>query len=814
MSPRACRTLGLALSRRGGPRACVRPGPARGDQTARRRRPSWPLYGVAFGAYLVALRAGRRLGPPRARGVAIGVAVVWRVAWSSRRRCSRTTSTARSGRAASSSRRQPLRLGRPARRPSAGRAARRRRGSGVNHKDYTAVYPPLWQLAARVVVWRARLGRGHEGVPGRLRARDARALAAILRRRGLPRERLLILAWSPLALVEIAGSGHNDAFGAPARRAALAALERGRPLLSALARVRSGAQAKLLPGLVAAGLGAAATAVGIARRRGCSLPLLVLRGCRRRPVAQPRRVRRVLALQRDAVRADCAALPATGRGAAALLALVVALALARWRSGRRPPRRPWPSWRRGCSCSATCCPGTRCGCCRCWSLRDSPAALLFTGTVALAYVVYPAWLSGEAWQVGGRARAGVRAVPAARALVVVATSPRSPTHADATAAGLKPTGGRAMSRASPQRSRREQLEPGNQAIGGRMRTAAARIALAGSLLLWGAGTAAAQDLASFEKRVTVKTLDNGLTCIVCERPEAPVFSFFTHVESAPRRRCRASPASPTCSSTWPSRAPTRSARSDYAAEKARAREGGAGLRRLRRRAPAAASGATRRRSRSSRRPGRMRSRRPTSTSSPNEFARDRRPRGRRRAERLHQHRRDRLLLLHASNRFELWAYLESERFLNRSCASSTRSATSSWRSAACAPRASPIGRLIEQFLAAAFTAHPYGQPGRRLAVGPADLLRHRRHGVLPRYYVPRTWWWRWSGDVKAAEVMPIVEKYFGRLPEAPAARAAAHRRAAAGGRAAGRRCARPRSPATSRAITAGRDAIPTTPSTT
>ncbi len=42
---------------------------------------------------------------------------------------------------------------------------------------------------------------------------------------------------------------------------------------------------------------------------------------------------------------------------------------------------------------------------------------------------------------------------------------------------------------------------------------------------------AAQDLASFEKRITVKTLDNGLTVIICERPEAPVFSFFTHVDA-------------------------------------------------------------------------------------------------------------------------------------------------------------------------------------------------------------------------------------------------------------------------------------------
>src|SRR5277367_4770027 len=38
-------------------------------------------------------------------------------------------------------------------------------------------------------------------------------------------------------------------------------------------------------------------------------------------------------------------------------------------------------------------------------------------------------------------------------------------------------------------------------------------------------------LADFEKRVTVKVLPNGLTLIVCERPEAPVFSYFTIVDA-------------------------------------------------------------------------------------------------------------------------------------------------------------------------------------------------------------------------------------------------------------------------------------------
>src|SRR5205814_1501651 len=44
-------------------------------------------------------------------------------------------------------------------------------------------------------------------------------------------------------------------------------------------------------------------------------------------------------------------------------------------------------------------------------------------------------------------------------------------------------------------------------------------------------TTAAQDVASLEKRITVKKLDNGLTVILMERHEAPVFSFFTYVNA-------------------------------------------------------------------------------------------------------------------------------------------------------------------------------------------------------------------------------------------------------------------------------------------
>src|SRR5579863_9817934 len=44
-------------------------------------------------------------------------------------------------------------------------------------------------------------------------------------------------------------------------------------------------------------------------------------------------------------------------------------------------------------------------------------------------------------------------------------------------------------------------------------------------------SARAQDLKSFEQRITTKVLPNGLTIIICNRPEAPVFSYTTFVDA-------------------------------------------------------------------------------------------------------------------------------------------------------------------------------------------------------------------------------------------------------------------------------------------
>ena len=64
-----------------------------------------------------------------------------------------------------------------------------------------------------------------------------------------------------------------------------------------------------------------------------------------------------------------------------------------------------------------------------------------------------------------------------------------------------------------------------------MRAVHSRLALLTVLLMLVAGIAPAQDLASFEKRTAMRTLDNGLTVIILERSDAPVFSYATMINT-------------------------------------------------------------------------------------------------------------------------------------------------------------------------------------------------------------------------------------------------------------------------------------------
>ena len=275
----------------------------------------------------------------------------------------------------------------------------------------------------------------------------------------------------------------------------------------------------------------------------------------------------------------------------------------------------------------------------------------------------------------------------------------------------------------------------------------------------------AQDLASFEKRITVKALDNGLTVLICERPEAPVFSFFTHVDVGSDREVPGITGLAHMFEHMAFKGTDKIGTANYAEEKVaiekmeqayqaydheRRKEVGrddkkvAELEKAWKDAMAAAQKFV----------------------IVNQFGQIIEQDGGQGLNAFTTSEETGYHYSFPSNRVELWAYLESERFLHPVLREfyKERDVVHEERRLG---ESQPFGRLLEQFLATAYVAHPYGQP----VVGwPSDLETFSitdAETFYRKYYVPSNMVVTLVGDVKASEVLPVIEKYLGRLPAGP-----------------------------------------------
>src|SRR6202020_965261 len=117
-----------------------------------------------------------------------------------------------------------------------------------------------------------------------------------------------------------------------------------------------------------------------------------------------------------------------------------------------------------------------------------------------------------------------------------------------------------------------------------------------------------------------------------------------------------------------------------------------------------------------------------------------------------------------SNRLELWAYLESERFVHPVLREFYKERDVVIEERRLRTDSNPIGRLLEQFTAEAFEAHPYHRPTVGWMADLNSFSATDAQTFFDQYYVPANMVVAIAGDVKTAQVMPILEKYFGRLP--------------------------------------------------
>jgi len=278
--------------------------------------------------------------------------------------------------------------------------------------------------------------------------------------------------------------------------------------------------------------------------------------------------------------------------------------------------------------------------------------------------------------------------------------------------------------------------------------------------------ALAQDVASFEKRVTVKKLDNGLTIIICERPEAPVFSFFTLVDAGsvqdPMRATglahmfehMAFKGTNTIGTTdfaaeKPALEKVEAAYADYIAERdKRVGQDPEKLKQLQKAWQDAIAAADQ-------------------FVVPNQFGKIVEQNG---GEDMNAFTTYDETAYHYSfpvNRLELWAYLESDRFLHPVMREFYKERNVVIEERRMRTDSNPLGRLLEQFTATAFMAHPYHRP----TIGWMADLNHfsatDAQNFFDQYYVPSNMVIAIAGDLKASEAMPILEKYFSQLPTRP-----------------------------------------------
>ncbi|MGA7889242.1 MAG: pitrilysin family protein [Candidatus Sulfotelmatobacter sp.] len=275
--------------------------------------------------------------------------------------------------------------------------------------------------------------------------------------------------------------------------------------------------------------------------------------------------------------------------------------------------------------------------------------------------------------------------------------------------------------------------------------------------------AAAQDVASFEKRITVKKLPNGLTIVICERPEAPVFSFFTMVDAGSAQDPMGKTGLAHMFEHMAFKGTDKIGTTNYAAEKPA----------LEKVEIAYAAYIAERDKRVGRDEAKLKQLEKAWKDDiaeadkyvvPNQFGKIVEQSGGQDLNAFTDYDETAYHYSLPANRLELWAYLESERFLHPVLREFYKERNVVIEERRMRTDSNPIGRLLEQFNAEAFEAHPYHRPTVGWMSDLNSFSATDAKKFFDKYYVTSNMVVAVAGDVKAAQVMPMLEKYFGRLP--------------------------------------------------
>jgi predicted Zn-dependent peptidase len=119
------------------------------------------------------------------------------------------------------------------------------------------------------------------------------------------------------------------------------------------------------------------------------------------------------------------------------------------------------------------------------------------------------------------------------------------------------------------------------------------------------------------------------------------------------------------------------------------------------------------------------------------------------------------------NRLQLWAWLESSRLADTVPREFYKERDVVMEERRMRVDSDPVGRLVEQFAATAYVAHPYGRSDIGWPSEVSQITATEAMDFHKKYYVASNIVVAIVGDVDPKTAMPMLEKYFGRVPGGP-----------------------------------------------
>ena len=120
-----------------------------------------------------------------------------------------------------------------------------------------------------------------------------------------------------------------------------------------------------------------------------------------------------------------------------------------------------------------------------------------------------------------------------------------------------------------------------------------------------------------------------------------------------------------------------------------------------------------------------------------------------------------------SNKIELWMSMESDRFGNPVLREFYKEKDVVMEERRLGTESQPVGRLLEEFLAIAYKAHPYGEPIVGHMSDLETLTRSEAEAFFKKHYLPSNLTVAIVGDVNPQEVREVARRYFNRIPSGP-----------------------------------------------